>query len=168
MDTLFLTVFGLLALQCSSNEALENRFNEISVLRPVAVRSKEICKTDSLNISDRCPFGYFCMNNVCQCPKMPGQVVKCDDGNSFSLLGCYCATSDWKKGSMEVGTCIWNCWSNFSEADVYHKIKKFSDYNMCEPWKRTGTLCGRCQPDHYPLAYSYSLACAKCHHTHWN
>jgi hypothetical protein len=42
------------------------------------------------------------------------------------------------------------------------------DYNMCEHFNRTGVLCGRCQPEHYPLAYSYDLACAKCHHISWN
>ena len=34
--------------------------------------------------------------------------------------------------------------------------------------KRTGALCGRCQDNHYPLAYSFSLVCVQCHHIHWN
>jgi hypothetical protein len=48
-------------------------------------------------------------------------------------------------------------------------FKNFStDYNMCRHFKKTGVLCGRCLPEHYPLAYSYDLACAKCQHISWN
>ena len=33
---------------------------------------------------------------------------------------------------------------------------------------RTGVLCGRCLPDHYPLAYSFNMNCIPCPHARWN
>ena len=39
---------------------------------------------------------------------------------------------------------------------------------MCKSSNRTGTLCGRCLPDHYPLAYSFNMTCIPCPHARWN
>ena len=38
----------------------------------------------------------------------------------------------------------------------------------CQQLNRTGALCGRCLPDHYPLAYSYDIICIPCPHARWN
>ena len=35
-------------------------------------------------------------------------------------------------------------------------------------YNRTGTLCGKCLPDQYPLAYSYDTSCIPCPHARWN
>ena len=42
------------------------------------------------------------------------------------------------------------------------------DYVMCGYYNKTGTLCGQCLPDHYPLAYSFNMTCIPCPHVHWN
>lgn len=39
---------------------------------------------------------------------------------------------------------------------------------MCRYMNRTGTLCGRCLPDYYPLAYSFNFSCIRCPHAHRN
>ena len=124
-----------------------------------------------------CHFGYYCINSSCQCRKAPNRVIKCTDNGfyNFAVLTCFCATFDQKKTLLQVGSCAWNCGSasnslNASSDNGVYKILNNlpPDYNMCLPLKRTGTLCGKCLPGHYPLAYSFSFKCAKCHHIHWN
>ena len=76
------------------------------------------------------------------------------------------------KSLVEAGVCIENCETSPNAdgiAAIYHNYQnKTTDYDICQPLNRTGTLCGKCLPDHYPLVYSYSLACVQCHHIHWN
>ena len=54
---------------------------------------------------------------------------------------------------------------------LYHVLPRNAsqlDDIMCKHLNRTGTLCGRCLPDHYPMAYSFNLTCILCPHAHWN
>ena len=76
---------------------------------------------------------------------------------------------------MQVGACAWNCGRALQLVNISKVMGLYllftnvpSDYDTCKAINRTGTLCGRCLPDHYPLTYSFSFTCAKCHHIRWN
>ena len=60
---------------------------------------------------------------------------------------------------------------NFSGDTLYHQLpRSVYDLNnlMCASLNRTGLQCGSCQPDLYPLAYSFNIACVPCPEVHWN
>ena len=86
----------------------------------------------------------------------------------MSILDCYCITFDVGTCSTEVGRCIYNC-NNLNDTDlsdmVYHKVpSNVSMLNslVCDKFRRTGTLCGECKNDTFPLAYSFNLSCVNC------
>ena len=172
MLTLALAVLVISLSVCQSFTGENFGLNQIT---SIVSGSQESCSAS--NQTSSCPFGFYCVETTCHCRKAPDQIVKCDDDGlcNFAFRSCHCATFDKQVDLVQVGACVWNCGStsyslNISDVhDMYHIFKKYSsDYNMCQPLKRTGTLCGRCLPHHYPLAYSYSFACTECRHTHWN
>ena len=86
-----------------------------------------------------------------------------------ALLDCYCATFDEGKTVTRVGACMYNCNKNMSGDDnVYNSLTRNSSMITCLSFNRAGALCGRCLPEHYPLAYSFNLTCIKCPHVGWN
>ena len=62
------------------------------------------------------------------------------------------------------GNCIENCANNHTEQYLQLPKETFKiNQLMCEErWNRTGRLCGKCLPEHSPLAYSYDMRCVKC------
>ena len=137
------------------------------------------CDTTAVNGSGEhaCSLGFYCSNDTCQCLKAPRGIVHCRNNGFYNLavLNCYSATFDVRENLMQVGACAWNCGraseiENISDViGMYHYFTNVpSDYDTCKTINRTGTLCGRCLPDHYPLAYSFSFTCAKCNHIRWN
>ena len=153
--------------------------SEIHDLPLSGVRDMKTCSATYCNATAyevrTCPFGFYCINSSCQCRKAPNRVIKCDKHGfyNFAVVSYYCATFDQNKMLLQVGECVWNCMSNslnvsFISGEYCILNNLPPDYNMCLPLKRTGVLCGKCLPGHYPLAYSYSFKCAKCHHTRWN
>ena len=158
----------------------------VTVLLPVPIFGRQTTNSNSLATNSRngesgmmlcggegCPLGYFCTNGTCQCRKAPGGIVWCSDDGlyKFAVLNCFCVTFDRNKSLVEVGACIENCETSPNAdgiAAIYHYQNKTTDYDICQLLNRTGSLCGRCLPDHYPLVYSYSLACVQCHHILWN
>lgn len=88
-------------------------------------------------------------------------IIKCDhEDKSASVLDCYCATTDSKTNVMVAGSCFYNCENNDKVLHdiLYHNVSE----DVCAPFNRTGTLCGNCETDTYPLAYSFDLTCVKC------
>ena len=121
----------------------------------------------SLMCSERdiCPPGLFCKEGACQCADLyPHNIISCN-GSASSLLDCHCATWDRDRNVTLTGACIYNCFEVY--IPLPQEIDKLND-KMCQSWNRTGTLCGRCLPDHYPLAYSFNLTCILCPHVGWN
>ena len=157
----------------SSDVLLSN--NSSSLARTVMGGLTSSC---NVNGSSACNLGYYCNNGSCLCRKAPSRIIHCRENglHNLAVLNCYSTTFDARKNFMEVGACVWNCARasnkivNISEVvGLYHYFTNVpSDYDMCKLMNRTGTLCGRCLPDHYPLAYSFSLTCAKCNHIRWN
>ena len=119
-----------------------------------------------------CPPGLFCNNRTCKCAHYhyPYDIIKCDEEKDTSvILDCYCATFDNSKNITQVGACIYNCNNNKNGDDnVYHSLTRNNSIMTCSSFNRAGTLCGRCLPEHYPLAYSFNLTCIKCPHIGWN
>ncbi len=108
-----------------------------------------------------CPMGLFCLNEHCRCGlDYPDNIVNCN-GTVSSILTCNCATVLEEKNLTVVGACLF-----ISGPGVYNTLTR--DYSICERWNRAGALCGRCLPDHYPLAYSFNLTCIRCPHARWN
>ena len=119
-----------------------------------------------------CPPGLFCNNRTCKCAHYhyPYDSIKCDEEKGTSaLLDCYCATFDDSKNVTRVGACIYYCNNNMSGDDnVYNSLTRNNSIIICSSFNRAGALCGRCLPEHYPLAYSFNLTCIKCSHVGWN
>lgn len=96
--------------------------------------------------------------SACECSKHTFKgIIRCED-NSASVLDCYCATTN---GNVTVaGSCFFNCENNDKVMHdiLYHNISE----NVCESFNRTGILCGKCDDDMYPLAYSFDLSCVRC------
>ena len=116
-----------------------------------------------------CPPGLFCNNRTCKCAHYhyPYDIIKCDEEKGTSaILDCYCATFE---NVTEVGACMYNCNNNMSGNDnVYSSITQNDSIKTCSSFNRAGALCGRCLPEHYPLAYSFNLTCIKCPRVGWN
>ena len=122
-----------------------------------------------------CPPWHYCNNSgLCTCGIAPNERVKCGNNNSLFVLDSYCVTFDKIKVRSEVGECVYNhksighdkvdhiylSWpSNTSEVNSEFCGAKFS---------RSGTLCGSCLPNHYPLAYSFNLTCVTCNEVAYN
>ena len=121
-----------------------------------------------------CPPGQFCKDGLCVCGVSPYNVIVCHGTHSFQLK-YYSATFNEDKNLTEIGYGLLPrpVPINTSESgdllyselpDDIHELTK----ETCDSLNRTGTLCGRCLPDHYPLAYSYSMACICCPNVRWN
>ena len=116
--------------------------------------------------SDICPPGLFCEEGACQCADLyPFDIISCN-GTASSLLDCNCATWDRDRNVTLTGACVYSCFEVYY-VPLPQEIDKLND-KMCKQWNRTGALCGRCLPDHYPLAYSFNLTCVLCPHVGWN
>ena len=125
---------------------------------------QEQCGEDKL-----CPPGLFCNESSCVCAKgYPRNLVKCN-GTNLLALGCVCVTFEKKTNSTFVGGCAYNCGVPRKNT-LYDPLPRDPDQvnQLCTQKGRTGTLCGECLPDHYPLAYSFDLACVKCYNIRWN
>ena len=115
--------------------------------------------------SDICSPGLFFEEGACQCADLyPLNIISCN-GTASSLLHCYCATWNRDRNVTLTGACVYGCVED--AFPLPQDIDKLND-KMCKQWSRTGALCGRCLPDHYPLAYSFNLTCILCPHISWN
>ena len=127
--------------------------------------------TCSENQEDSCPPGLFCEGGQCECGVYPNYIVSCNS-TTLSVLDCNCVTFNEERKLVLVGACYYGCKSQSNKtSNVYHPLprtgKALNDA-MCKSFKRTGTLCGRCLPDHYPLAYSFNMTCILCPHANRN
>ena len=132
---------------------------------------KEVDLRSHCNVSlicsekDICPPGLFCEEGTCQCANhYPLNILSCN-GTASSLLDCYCATWDRDRNVTLTGACVYGCFEVY--VPLPQEIDKLND-KMCKRWNRTGALCGRCLPNHYPLAYSFNLTCILCPDVGWN
>ena len=113
-------------------------------------------------------------NGCCYCGNTLYDVMKCTPNKLTSVLTCHCATYDQFNGLTEVGSCIYHCQSILNRTGygvIYHalpnNVSELND-NVCEPFNRNGTLCGKCKDGFHPLAYSFDMSCVKCQHSKSN
>ena len=126
---------------------------------------------------NQCPPGLFCNNGTCKCGHYTyPYIVKCDRNEDTSaILHCNCASVDWSMSRGEVtfvGPCIYTC-EHFNASvgsTTYRSLMNTTAHydSICSSFNRTGALCGKCLPEHYPLAYSFDVNCIKCPHVGWN
>ena len=160
LHTLLLTTHGEV-----TNLSLTTISQSFSMNARQEVDFKSHCNVSLMcSETDICPPGLFCEEGACQCADVyPFNSISCN-GTASSLLDCHCATWDRDRNVTLTGACAYNC---FEEFHFPQEIDKLND-KMCKPLNRTGVLCGRCLPDHYPLAYSFNLTCILCPHVGWN
>ena len=101
------------------------------------------------------PTSVHTENNTCECGDSVHGILTCTNGYSYAA-SCYCVTytgnGTESSGEAVIGACLYTC-------DNVHRVNKPTD---CGRWNREGELCGRCQPNHAPPIYSYSLECVQC------
>jgi len=115
----------------------------------------------------------FCLDNntICRrtkhgtsnCVEIPNKIFFCQDKN-LSILDCYCLNYNKGNDEVEFGACFYNCHRVQSKGFLDDPYKTVQTPNSpCQSYfNRSGSLCGSCQPDYFPLVYSYELACTKC------
>ena len=113
-----------------------------------------------------CSTWHYCHKGECKLGELPPYDVLRDDGRHTSVLDNTCVTYNADENSLEAGYCIYNFIHGQMEHEVYYRLPKdISKLNevMCgEHFNRTGTLCGKCADDTYPLVYSYEMTCVPC------
>ena len=137
------------------------------------------CSTDTPHkLANSCPPGLFCSEGKCECGTDYPYFITCarsDTSADVSVLDRYCATSAYKSNLTFVGATLLTTNSSnpkgkFAGESVFYRLPKTAEKlnTVCDNYNRTGTLCGRCLPDHYPLAYSFNMTCIPCPHVRWN
>lgn len=128
----------------------------------------------STNSGELCPPGLFCKDGRCVCGKhYPHNIIHCT-GTSSSVLRRYCVTFDEHKNLILAGACIYplvnKSRGQFPNIDLYRELpRNVSQLNShtCNSTRRAGALCGRCQHDYYPQAYSFNVTCVPCLQSHF-
>ena len=163
------SMLGLMTHCAEKHEPSVSKLNSEAMAGFVSDRISS-CSNDDPETG--CPPGLFC-NETCKCGHYPYRSMKCDEVKSTSaVLDCYCATFDETKNVTLLGACIYNC--GYLDKDlvdsVYHPLPNSTKQNntVCMSFRRTGALCGRCLPHHFPLAYSFDMNCVQCSHVGWN
>ena len=120
-----------------------------------------------------CPPYLICEEQKCQCRDDYPHGIKCS-ATGIEVLTCHCVTYYATKKLLLFGDCLFNCGNTVGNKTnpLYLRLPdNISDLNdsMCgKVWRRDGALCGRCLPNHYPMAYSYNLTCIECRNIGWN
>ena len=119
--------------------------------------------THQLTVNDSCSDLWFTpRNDTCHCGSTLDGVVTCNEQTKeVMVLDCYCMTTDSTNQTV-VGTCLYNC-VNLSHTGgywdpIYHQAPSDCHTHL----HRNGTLCGECENDYFPRAYSYDMDCIKC------
>ena len=175
MRLYFQFLASLCVLGVCSKEWIQN--NSVSLLLSMQKDSTNIQQTmecseswcnGSLTCSeiyrDSCPPGLICKDGLCECPNQYPHIMKCDNASLLVPYG-YCATFNETTKALLIGHCIYTANPLYASKDM-NKVSKF--HELCISYGRTGALCGRCLPGHYPLAYSYNMTCIPCPHARWN
>ena len=129
----------------------------------------------SIEQDSACPPGLFRNESKCVCGVYPANIMSCN-GATASVQSCNCVTMDENNNVTLVGGCMYyHCASHISKFGaemLYHPLPTTNTSQLtrevCKSLNRTGVLCGRCPPGHYPIAYSFDMACKPCTHIGWN
>ena len=116
--------------------------------------------THQMTANDSCSDLWFTpRNGTCHCGSSVHGVVTCNEQTKeVMVLECYCMTNDSNYNQTVVGACLYNC-NNLSHTAEYQPIVYHQAPSNCTHLIRSGTLCGECENDFFPRAYSYYMDC---------
>ena len=120
--------------------------------------------THQLTVNESCSDLWFTpRNGACHCGSTVHGVVTCNEQTKeVMVLDCYCMTTDVNSTKQPVvGACLYNC-ENLSHAGYQDPIHHQAPSDCHTHLHRNGTLCGECENDYFPCAYSYDIYCIKC------
>ena len=121
--------------------------------------------TQQLTANDSCSDLWFTpRNGTCHCGSSVHDVVTCSEQTKeVMVLDCYCMTNDIDSNHNQtvIGACLYNC-NNLSHTAEYQPIVYHQAPSNCTYLNRKGTLCGECENDYFPRAYSYYMDCITC------
>ena len=162
----------LLAFICDNSAAEISSSISEKVLPSFSPSPTNGSLTCSEQLPDSCPPTLFCEEGECVCGKYPSNFIKCSGFKPF-VKRQYCVTYNEDLNITLVGHCSFIVDRHELEtmAKLFYQLPPsvhHLDHVMCGLYNRTGTLCGRCLPGHYPLAYSFNMTCVPCPHVHWN
>ncbi len=128
-------------------------------------------KSCDFNSSEVCPPWSSCFQNkTCKCSRH-NDYVNCGREKTF-VEYCYCLTYSKEDPIFQLGACIYNCGTRYKYFTVTNTRLKVPsnrselDAAMCGHLNREGTLCGRCNQNYSPPAYSYEMNCIYCPQGH--
>ena len=106
--------------------------------------------------------------NILKCNEVNSNVHEnsdyefCEINTKLTILN-HCITFDKSDNSTEIGDCIYIS-NKILHGKELKNVSKLAGSICGTTFKRTGTLCGKCQDGYSPLAYSYDMKCVKCPH----
>ena len=117
---------------------------------------------------EACPPGMLCQDGSCICGVYP-YIIRCTN-TGLSVADRFCDTYDSVENVTVAGSCLFTntLISALTHYPLPRDVLQLNDSAICKTSNRTGRLCGRCLPDHYPLAYSFNMTCIPCPNVRWN
>ena len=137
------------------------------------VTSTSLLKNTCGDGTGSCPKWSFCdSERLCQCPASDIDQLNCDlvqnGDNTLLILDCTCITYNRNRSLFEYGLCGYNCRResyhiSFSYQSMPANVLDWDNFT-CGDFKRSGTLCGKCDENRnlYPRAYSFDMSCIEC------
>ena len=112
------------------------------------------------------PWSYY-DNGTCKCGHISEDILQCHIEKDSTASNCYCVTFDPNTGLTSAGNCVYACGIGTRKGfnHIHHTIPNNVadlDESGCGPFNRTGTLCGRCVEELYPLAHTLDMNCVEC------
>ena len=109
----------------------------------------------------------YCANGTCKCGNIREDILQCHLNKGSTISHCNCVTFDETTGLTSAGNCIYTCdiGKRKDSNNLYHILPNNTmelENDLCGPFNRTGTLCGKCQDGLYPLVYSLNMNCVEC------
>ena len=134
-------------------------------------RDSKLCSQLDSNLNFCSPWVY-CDNGECKCGEIPYDIIQCSvhTPRTLSVLNSNCVTYNEKEELFEAGSCMYTDivdLTNVEEVDLPlytlpRNIAALNDFLCGQHFNRTGTLCGKCKEQHYPLVHSFDLKCIRC------
>ena len=111
---------------------------------------------------------------ACECGSSLEGAVECNNATQqVIVLKCFCITYSTGKNDLIVGRCFYGCFIErtaitcnsvfYLPLPYYSLPSKASQLNqVCDPFHRSGQLCGKCKDGFTPPVYSYNSSCVNC------
>ena len=120
---------------------------------------------------DTCPTWFLPVtddkgNATCKCGNDLDGIVHCYNVTQpVYLHRCYCMSYNQDMSALVVGNCDYSCFQPTVLMSPYFSLPSNAsklESTLCQEYHREGQLCGRCNSNFTPPAYSYTLDCVQC------